>query len=768
MTKGNNIFHAIRRYLITTPRTIRPADIFRPLERWGILLIIFVVAVVIIAPPFYFDYHEYSAGKPINETIKAPFTVKVVDSKATEELKKSAEETYTRYYEYNSMVRDRIINDLEQIFAGLREIENDEALTEQQKREAAQGFLQKEYGLKFNEEQADILLLLSENEQTTINVSLMFDELFSKRGVVSDLYAYQSFERRDVVVLTHKALPPPQRLNSSTMLAYPEEVRDFLQEKLIPRYYPRSKYQDTLFTLCCGLIQPNIYLLEERTRRSRRETLQNVGAVTHVINKGDIVIQRGEEVTPYIAKAIESINARAHSLNFLRLIGDAIFVILVFLFVFLYVRKISPDFAFTSSGIILISLPVLIALLIERVLLMYLPGEQISGYLFPAGAIGMLAIILLNPRIAFGLVVLGVLLFGLSVDFDFRYMVVALFGGITALLSLYTVRERKEVLMAGFKTALVNFIVIILINLIDDPTTLHYNYAAVGVLNGILCAFITLPSLPLFEYLFGIVTDVRLLELTGIYQPLMREIEEKTPGSYQHSLNVAKLAEPAAQAIGCNYLLVRAGAYYHDIGKILKPKYYTENQVSPDEKKIHQNLSPNMSMLIVRNHVKEGIELAKKYSLPQKIIDFIPQHHGTSLIKYFYQRALQQYDESESNVPVREEDFRYLGPKPQTIEAAIVMLADAVEATATSKLNQPHVSKDDIHRVVHETIVDKFNDGQMDECPLTLRELHIISESFVSTLKSRFHFRVEYPSTPVQKEIGKAMNDKSELSTSKF
>jgi len=198
-------------------------------------------------------------------------------------------------------------------------------------------------------------------------------------------------------------------------------------------------------------------------------------------------------------------------------------------------------------------------------------------------------------------------------------------------------------------------------------------------------------------------------------------------------------------AIGANYLLVRAGAYYHDVGKMIKPKYYSENQTSPEDKKTHGKLTPHMSVLVIKNHIKEGMELAKKHGIPKNVRDFIPQHHGTSLIRFFYQHAMQNYENSESNDPVREEDFCYPGPKPQTMEAAIVMLADAVEATATSKASSTYVKESDLRRVVRDAISEKFTGGQFDECNLTLKDLHIISESFIKTLISRFHFRIAYP-----------------------
>jgi putative nucleotidyltransferase with HDIG domain len=262
-----------------------------------------------------------------------------------------------------------------------------------------------------------------------------------------------------------------------------------------------------------------------------------------------------------------------------------------------------------------------------------------------------------------------------------------------------------------------------------------------------LASFLVLAILPVFER-FGIITDMQLLELTGLHHPLLRRLEEEAPGTWQHTLNVAKLAEAAAVEIGVNYLLVRAGCYYHDIGKMAKPEYFTENQITPEDKQRHSELKPQMSALVIKNHVKEGIEMAKAANLPERIIDFIREHHGTSVIAYFYHKALEAQARGDSKELVRIEDYRYPYLKPQTIETAIVMLADAVEATATAKLSNRSVREDDIQQVVRTTIFEKFNDGQFNECNLTLRDLEVIRETFVRVLKSRFHTRIDYPKKP--------------------
>ncbi len=255
-------------------------------------------------------------------------------------------------------------------------------------------------------------------------------------------------------------------------------------------------------------------------------------------------------------------------------------------------------------------------------------------------------------------------------------------------------------------------------------------------------------ALPIFENLFHVTTDVRLLELTGANHKLLQIMEDKAPGSLHHSMNVASLAEAAAEAVGAHYLLVRAGAYFHDIGKTVKPSYFTENQSTPDQKLIHSKLSPAMSTLIIKNHVKEGVELARAYHLPEKVINFIPEHHGTTLIKYFYVQALKKAEQEGSDEVISEEDYRYPGPRPRSIETAILMLADSVEAIATSRFAGKTPDEIEIRRSVHEAVREKHEDRQLDNSPLTFRDLEIIKEAFVRVLQSRFHQRIKYPAMP--------------------
>ncbi|OPZ70969.1 MAG: hypothetical protein BWY80_01413 [Firmicutes bacterium ADurb.Bin456] len=259
---------------------------------------------------------------------------------------------------------------------------------------------------------------------------------------------------------------------------------------------------------------------------------------------------------------------------------------------------------------------------------------------------------------------------------------------------------------------------------------------ALGITSGILSSILTNGSLPFLEHTFQITSPVRLLELSHPNNVLLKRLLTEAPGTYHHSIIVGNLAESAADAVGGESLLVRVGAYYHDIGKIKRPYFFIENQMTSDNP--HDKIAPSLSTLILTSHVKDGVELAREHRLPQGIIDIIEQHHGSGLVSYFYHKAL----ESDRTETVTEEEFRYEGPKPQTKEAALVMLADSVEAAVRSLQNR---TAGRVEGLVRKIIKDKLNDGQLDECDLTLKDLDIIAAAFVRVLTGIFHSRIEYP-----------------------
>ncbi len=365
-------------------------------------------------------------------------------------------------------------------------------------------------------------------------------------------------------------------------------------------------------------------------------------------------------------------------------------------------------------------------------------ASPLSLYLLPIPGIAILLTLLLNNRASFVISLTLSLIFGLTTQENFRFFTLMFMGSSLGIMVVANARKRSQLLNAGMLIGVLNFLLICLFGLFEGSEINEVlRDARWGFGSGLLSSFFVMGLLPVFEKIFNITTNITLLELSDLNNPILKNLILKAPGTYHHSLIVGNLAETACNAIGANSLLARIGAYYHDIGKIEKAEYFSENEL--DSKSKHAELTPNMSSLIITNHVKDGIEVAKRNKLPGAIIEFIAQHHGTGLIYFFYQRALENV---KDETLLKEDDFRYVGPKPQTKEAAVVLLADSVEASSRT-LSDPTPAK--LRALTQRIINNKFIDGQLDECDLSLKDLNKISDAFTKILTGIFHSRVEYP-----------------------
>jgi putative nucleotidyltransferase with HDIG domain len=333
-------------------------------------------------------------------------------------------------------------------------------------------------------------------------------------------------------------------------------------------------------------------------------------------------------------------------------------------------------------------------------------------------------------------------------SYTFVYMLVASIGGIAAARGVHSCSKRNDIYWAGVRTGLVNALVLAAVTFLQPPgeksvwVNLAWNMP-IGFGGGMFSALVTLALIPLFETIFNYTTDVKLLELASLNHPLMKEMIVKAPGTYHHSLVVGSMCEAAAEEIGANPLLAKVMAYYHDIGKMEHAQYFIENQrqgMNP-----HDHISPHMSKTVLIAHVKDGAEMGYAHKLGPAIIDGILQHHGTTLISFFYNKAIEEQDESMH--AVQEGDFRYPGPKPQFKEAALLMLADSIEAAARS-LDEPTPGR--LTSLVRNIIQSKFLDGQLEECDLTLADLSIIEECYRRVILGIYHQRIDYPQAPRQ------------------
>jgi len=487
---------------------------------------------------------------------------------------------------------------------------------------------------------------------------------------------------------------------------------------------------------------PNLIYNLAETEKRRLEAMEAVPTTKGMVLKDEKIIGSHERVTKTtleklrsLALAREERESLGRSWNLLypifgRLLFNAFALALLAAYLFLYRQKVFAD----NRLLLLLSL-IVVSQMIIAYLVRGVAGA--SEYLVPISIAAMLTTILFDAQLGGVMALTIALLFGNLEGFDLATTLVALVVGIAAAFSVTKVRHRRQFYRPMVCISLAYVFSIGLVGMMRlTPIMILLRDFSLGVLNGVGAPIITSGILFIFEGLFHVTTDITLLELSDSNRPLLREMALKARGTYYHSINVGSLAEAAAEAIEAHSLLTRVASYYHDIGKLEKPEYFVENQ-GHGFRNPHDRLAPSMSSLILTAHIKDGVEFATQAKLPKAIIDVIKQHHGTSLMTFFYQKALDQ-----GSGTVVQEAYRYPGPKPETKEAAIVMLADSVEA-ASRTLEEATPSR--LKGLVRKIIQEKFSTGELDDCELTLRDLHKIEESFIHVLSGTFHQRVEYP-----------------------
>ncbi len=492
-------------------------------------------------------------------------------------------------------------------------------------------------------------------------------------------------------------------------------------------------------------LQPNIIFSKIETDKLVEAAKENIPRSVGFVKENERIVSKHDRVTYDAKLKLDSYYqvkkmTGSDGATIIREIGilfhTALILALYSIYLFLFRKKIFHDNTKLSLIAVLILMQAFFAYLSLRI-----EVDAPLQFLIFLPASAMLLTIIFDSRVAFyGTVVMAFLLAAIRGN-DYEIAFASLIAGALAAYTVRDIKHRTQI----FRSLIFIFVGYVLsicaLNLerggsISD--ILHSSLFAFG--NAVFSPVLTYGLLIFFEKAFKITTDLTLLELSDQNHPLLRLLREKAPGTYHHSVVISNLAEAAADSIKANSTLARIGGYYHDIGKTLKPEYFKENET--EKKSRHQRLTTRMSSLVIISHVKEGIDLAREYKLPEVVIDFIPQHHGTTRISFFYDKALKQAVARKTKTEVREEDYRYPGPKPQSKEAGIVMLADVVEAV-TRTIEVPTPQK--IEAVIDERIKDRFMDGQLDECELTLRDLTKIKQAFLKILIGIYHQRIKYP-----------------------
>jgi putative nucleotidyltransferase with HDIG domain len=511
---------------------------------------------------------------------------------------------------------------------------------------------------------------------------------------------------------------------------------------LASRSFPDNPdFSQATYDIINQFLFPNLRPNLEQTSKRKESLLSSISPYKGIVLKGEKIIEKGKEVTKNDLGKVASLtsheikwtNKESRSDFIFMILTRLIFVGSIFLILVILLYLFKKEILKDNSKLLL-----LVILILSEVFIAYLLAFHwhLSEYLIPTALVSLLLTVLLGVEVGLFSTLTLSLLLGLLLHYDFNLSLISLVAGSVACFSVRKVTARYKFYRP---TIYISFAYVIMIYLLESlkftPISKTIEYCGFGIFNGFFSVVLTMGLLPIFESIFSVTTDFSLLELSDLNHPLLKRLALMAPGTYHHSIVVGNLVEAAAKALKANTLLARVGAYYHDIGKMEKPEYFVENQMGFKSK--HEKLVPSMSALILESHVKEGAEMGKKGKLPKKIIDLIQEHHGTTVMTYFYDKALKQ-----GASPEVMDEFRYPGPKPRSKEAGILMLADALEA-ASRTLDEPKPSR--IISLTRKIITDKFEAGELDDCDLTLKDLHAIEESFLPILIGVFHPRVDYP-----------------------
>ena len=499
-----------------------------------------------------------------------------------------------------------------------------------------------------------------------------------------------------------------------------------------------------LFDLIAGPLESlaSLSFEADATTRLREEARRRVHDVYDTYNRGEVLVEAGQTIgeEQLILLRLEH-DAAVGELHFgdkaRRAVGILALVSALYFLAATYVVRREPRFVLEPGRVAMICGLVIIALAVNRLI----AAQTWNAEIVPVAIVGMIVAIAYNSAFAMMITFSLALLTCITLGTQIPHFLVVMGGTAAGVLTLSEVRTRTKLIKVGAIASATYFLITWATGLWQDqPLELVRADSLWRAGWGLMAGFLLGGSLPFIENALGIVTGISLLELGDNTHPLLQELVRRAPGTHNHSITVGAIAESAAERIGADGLLVRIGAYFHDIGKMLKPHYFVENQVGPTSR--HAKLAPAMSTLIIIGHVKDGVDLGRQHPLPEPIIDLIEQHHGTTLVEYFYHEANRRNGNNPDASPVSESAYRYPGPRPQTREAAILMVADAVES-ASRALSDPTPAR--LEGLVSDLVDKRLRDGQFDECGLTLREIAEIRESLIKSLIGIYHGRVKYP-----------------------
>ncbi|WP_445677370.1 HD family phosphohydrolase [Priestia sp. FSL W8-1185] len=650
------------------------------------------------------------------ETIYSPVTIE--DKESTEkkkaEAKEAVEDVYTQKTEYAQNQVDLVASIFDAIIEVNKEYDQLENKSEASKQEMLQDKLPDNIRKDLSDKAISELLQTNKEEL--------------------------SVAKDAVVTAVHHVM------KNQVMISDLEEMKDQAEGQLVYTTNVSSSLKAAMNEIARSSIIPNVIYDPQKTSENRQAAVEKIEPVR--IKQGQIIVEENQLINADIYRQLQLAGLLNNKGMLQPFIGLSLLIIIMIGGAAFYLRGLHAN---TYKPLLLYAIITSITIALMKILSFFQRIDLSEiGYLAPVAVGGILLRVLMNEKIAIIssiiFAICGSIIFNgeLTTAFNMNIGIYFLISNITAILFLMDKQRKARVLQAGLVVALMNVIVSLSIIFIKngqlDTMELGY-YSLMAMASGIISSVLAIGLLPFFESGFGILSTMKLIELSSPNHPLLRKILTETPGTYHHSVMVANLSEAACETIGANGLLARVGAYYHDIGKTKRPQYFIENQMNI--RNPHDALSPKVSKNIITSHTTDGAAILRKHKLPKEIVDIAEQHHGTSLLKFFYHKALEQTEEE-----IKEEDYRYEGPKPQTKEAAAICIADSVEAAVRS---MPNPTPEKIEKLVRSIINDRVEDEQFIECDITLKELELIRQALCETLNGIFHSRIEYPELKKQK-----------------
>lgn len=687
------------------------------IRRIFLFVSVFVLSYLLLITAIKPQQYSLEVGDIPRSDIKAPRDT--IDERATKEAEDKALEKVDKQYTQKAEVKKQAEDNVILLFEKLNTIINNQsaqtATTTSVESNVSE--LKKIEGIALSEDEYKELLNIPKEQLSSLQKDIL--------NIIDKTYEKNINEKDDESLNTARdsAVSLVEKLNLADKLKY-------VLEELVK-----------------GQINPNCFYDEEKTQELIDETRKSVAKV--VIKQNQIIVKEGVPVKQNELDILSDLgmldDGKNTSIYLYVYIVLAVFVGIIMFLQYNYIDRNYSEIFKNTKKITLISVINLMTLVFARTI------GLVSPFLIPFACAPILLTLLINYKISIVISILNVIVISIATGFDAQVMMLGVISSILGATLLKKMQQRNELLYSTIYLSIVGVIITVSTGILISSNLREVLIkSGITFIGGVLSGIFALGILPFLEGTFNEVTTLKLLELSNPNHPLLKKLLMEAPGTYHHSMLVANLAEMASEEVGANSVIVRIGSYYHDVGKTERPYFFGENQMGGENP--HNHMTPNLSAKIIISHVKDGIELARKYNLPKVIQDIIGEHHGTTLVKYFY---YTMKNNSENPEEVKEEDYRYPGPIPNSKEAGIIMLADSVEAAVRS-IKEP--SEDKIKEMINNIISDKLSCGQLNDCNLTIKDIEKIKKCFLTALNGIYHHRIEYPKEKI-KSLNEENND---------